>query len=423
MTVRRIACGQVRARDLDDAAGALEDALAMVADAGRAKADICVLPEGTYPAYVLGSVEAARAALAGGPNPLDVFGAAAREAGNELIVGLVLDSPAGLLNAAVHFDRTGVVLGHAAKQFLWHFDHAWFAPGEPAVVHHQIGALVCADGRLPEIAHGLVQRGATLLVNATAWVTALPAPEGTNPQAAFLWRVRALEHGVAAAAATKVGTEAGTTMYSGRSQIVAADGTVVAEASATEPELLVADVEVPAVASPPFAHDVALPTAPVRPHFRPGTAHVVVITDASMLHALRGHDARVVVGPNGVVNADDVEVVELHGDAMLVPGPARAAAFTGVELIAWIAAGVSSPYVEAVARARAMENRVFVAVWRARADGGPLVVDPSGRVLARAPADAEHFAIGAPCLLADAATKQMAPGTDAWDGVLALGLR
>jgi hypothetical protein len=70
-----------------------------------------------------------------------------------------------------------------------------------------------------------------------------------------------------------------------------------------------------------------------------------------------------------------------------------------------------------------MENRVFVAVWRARADGGPLVVDPSGRVLARAPADAEHFAIGAPCLLADAATKQMAPGTDAWDGVLALGLR
>jgi predicted amidohydrolase len=108
---------------------------------------------------------------------------------------------------------------------------------------------------------------------------------------------------------------------------------------------------------------------------------------------------------------------------MLVPGPARAAAFAGIELLAWVARDVSSPYVEAVARARACENRVFVAVWRAAADGGPLVVDPSGRVLARAPDGAARFAVGAPCLLPDAATKQMAPGTDAWDGVLALGLR
>ena len=75
-----VACGQLEARDLEDAPRALDEALAMVAAAGQAGADVCVLPEGTYPAYVLGSAEDARAALAAGPDPLAVFGQAAKDA-------------------------------------------------------------------------------------------------------------------------------------------------------------------------------------------------------------------------------------------------------------------------------------------------------------------------------------------------------
>ena len=86
---------------------------------------------------------------------------------------------------------------------------------------------------------------------------------------------------------------------------------------------------------------------------------------------------------------------------------------------------MSTPFVEAVARTRALENRVFVLLWRPSPDGGPCVVDPNGAVIARAPTDARgtapRFAVQAACLRAAAATKTMAPGTDAWTDVANLG--
>jgi hypothetical protein len=41
-------------------------------------------------------------------------------------------------------------------------------------------------------------------------------------------------------------------------------------------------------------------------------------------------------------------------------------------------------------------------------------------VLARTPDPDLPYAVAAQCLLAEAATKQMAPGTDAWAGVVEL---
>jgi len=418
MALRRIACAQVEARDLCEASRALDDAVAMVAAAGEAGADLCVLPEGTYPAYVLGSAEAGRAALAAGPDPVEILGDAARRAGLEVVAGIVLDSRAGLLNAAVHFGRDGRVRARAVKQLLWHFDREWFVTGSPEPIAAGLGMLVCADGRLPEIAAGLVARGATVLVNATAWVTNLPPPEGSNVQADVLWRVRALENGVVAVAATKVGTEAGVAMYSGRSQIVAADGSVVAIASPTESELLVADVEVPEVPRPPTADHTALPSAPVRPRLVPGYAHVVVLSREDLAGSLSGQGANLVVHPDGTLEQHEmpVDVVALRDDELLVPGPARRAAMLGVALVVWFARRVHTQHVEVVARARAVESCVFVAVWRDPDAGGAFIVDPHGRVIARAPAGRD-YALGAACLLADAQSKSMAPGTDVWDTI------
>jgi predicted amidohydrolase len=416
----RVACGQVEARDLNDASRALEEALAMCDAAGAVGAELFVLPEGTYPAYVMGSVDAARRALADGVDAEAAFAAKAAQHGMAMVVGLIVDSPSGLLNAAVHIDATGAVRSRTGKQFLWHFDRAWFVSGGAGEVVDGIGTLVCADGRLPEISNRLVQRGARLLVNSTAWVTPMAPPSGTNPQAEFLWRVRALESGVPAVAATKVGTEAAVCTYAGRSQIVAADGRIVAIASATQAEVLVGDVEIPDDAVAPFFDDVALPSPPIAPPLRPGHAYCVVVSDEALLQSLDGHGAAVVVGPGGVVRADDVSVECVVGDAMLVPGPARAAAMRGCEFVAWIARDVSSAWVEEVAMARAMENRIFVATWRDSDHGGPFIVNPAGRVIARTPHADRPFAVGASCLLAEAATKQMAPGTDVWVDVQAL---
>jgi len=394
----------------------------MVAAAGSAGADLCVLPEGAYPAYVLGSARAGRAALAAGPDPMAAFGAAARSARLDLVVGIVLDSPDGLLNAAVHFGTGGQVRARAAKQVLWHFDREWFAPGSAAPVSGGVGMLICADGRLPEIAAGLVAKGATLLVSSTAWVTPVPALEGSNVQAEVLWRVRALENGVAAAAATKVGTEAGVATYSGRSQIVAADGSVIAMASPIEPELLVAEVDVPETASPPQVDHVATPAEARRPPMVPGFAHVVSLSREELAASVRGHGANLVVHPDGTLEEHDlaVEAVALHDDDLLVPGPVRRAAMMGAAIVVWFARQVTTPHVEIVARARAVENRVFVVVWCRPDGGGSFVVDPVGRVIARAPAG-EDYALGAQCLLAAAHTKVMAPGTDVWEAVASLG--
>jgi predicted amidohydrolase len=421
VAVRTIALAQLAARELGDAPLALEEALDAVARAGAAGADLCVLPEGTYPGYVLGSADAGRAALARGPDPVATFAAAARSAGIEVVVGLVVDSPAGLRNAAVHIGRDGAVRNEVAKRFLWHFDRAWFVAGEAGRPVDGLGMLVCADGRLPEIAAGLVDGGATLLVNSTAWVVARPAPEGTNAQAEFLWRVRALESGCAAAACTKVGTEAGVAMYAGKSQIVAADGTVVAMASPTEAELLVADVDVPTTAAPRMPAPAAAPPHPPRaPKPRTGTAHVALATHEYLLGSVGHLACRLVVGPAGVVAVDDLEVHVLDDDALLAPGPARAAAFGGAEVLVWMARTVSTPYVEEVARTRALENRVFVAAWRAPDDGGPFVAAPSGAVVARGPSG-RPFVVSATIFPAEAATKEVAPGTDLFAGVLELG--
>jgi predicted amidohydrolase len=370
---------------------------------------------------VLGSTAAAREVLANGPDPVAVLSDAARQAGCALVVGLVLERPRGLENASVLIDAKGAVRARTAKRFLWHFDRAWFTGGRESPVRDDIAMLVCADARLPEIAVDLADRGARVIANPTAWVTALPPPEGTNSQAEFLWRVRALENGVVAVAATKVGTEANSVIYAGRSQIVAADGRVLAIASATEPELLVADVEVPDGPRPaPRPFPPVSARSVTRPALLGGFVQVAVLTDDDLLPSLEAHAVDLAVGPNGVLRAGDTAVATFAGDDLLDPRPARAAALAGTEFVVWLAHRVSTPLVEAVARTRALENRVFVLLWQPAAQGGPCVIDPGGAVVARAAGP--RFAVQASCLRAAVATKAMAPGTDAWDALATLDL-
>jgi predicted amidohydrolase len=387
---------------------------------------VCVLPEATYPAYVLGSAAAARQVIADGPDPLAAFTDAARQAACAVVVGIVLEAPAarGLENAAVLIDATGAVRSRTAKRFLWHFDREWFVPGRESPVHELdgrtgVGMLVCADARLPEIGLDLAAHGARIITNPTAWVTSMPPPEGTNSQAEFLWRVRALENHVVGVAATKVGTEAATVIYAGRSQIVGADGSVVAMASASEPELLVADVDLPerAVGAKP-SFEAARVGAVVRPALRPGFVQVAVLTHDDLLDQLDGHAIDVAVGPSGVLRNADAAVESFSDDDLLDPRPARAAALAGAEFLVWIARRVATPLVEEVARTRALENRVFVLLWRPSETGGPCVIDPGGAVISRAAGS--RFAVQAACLRAAAATKAMAPGSDPWDAIATL---
>ncbi len=265
----RVACLQLKARELDEAPEALDDALAAIDLAAGEGAQIVVLPEMTYPAYFLYS-RAAYANAAGSESAvLSSFGAAARRHGIVVAVGLGTTQGAELFNSAVLFGPDGVEIGRYAKSFLWHFDRAWFTPGDVYPVFDtpfgRVGILVCADSRAPEIARAMAIQGAQIILDPTAWVSGGRSAEALyTPQTDYLMPTRAIENGLPVAAATKWGPEAGTIIYSGRSRIIAADGMTLAEGPTEGDSCVVADVQIdspqpPVVRRPELYGDIARP--------------------------------------------------------------------------------------------------------------------------------------------------------------------
>lgn len=480
--VTRVAVCQLAGRTLVEATAALAACRALVAEAARAGAEVAVLPEGAYPAYVLGSAEAARAVLHAGPDPIGAFGDMAREGSLTLVAGIVLDGgPAGLRNAAVAFSPDGSVLGSAAKRFLWHFDASWFSPGDDSPVWTspvgRLGALVCADARLLEIPRTLAVRGAALVCDPTAWVTSHPgAPH--NPQPDFLLPARALENGVAIAAASKCGFEGDAVAYAGRSMVVGPDGRVLAEAGVDGECVVVADVDLSGlprllVARRPelygrLAEDQRLPPPPPSAgRVRVAAANGPEAAEPDHLAALAAHGVGLVAVPTGdlaqlarasglwvtgpsaqadggAVASPSAGVVarfpQVHGargrecppgegaaaDSLPppVPTPAgRIAVLCGPDVLVPEQARVAA--LEGAEVLVALGGAAPLSVLRTRAAEnrvfvvapGPdaVVVGPSGAVLADSPAD-RPFLCAADCFLPEAADKAMAPGTDVFAG-------
>ena len=100
----------------------------------------------------------------------------------------------------------------------------------------RVGLLVCYDMRFPEPARVLALLGAQVILQPTN------LPRGGEAHADFILRTRACENRVWVVSANRVGTDAGFT-FIGRSQIIAPTGEVVAEASATEEEVIAATID------------------------------------------------------------------------------------------------------------------------------------------------------------------------------------
>src|SRR5580700_5373178 len=239
----RVAALQLRAHDRSDFANARERIIEEVRRMA-ARADLLVLPEATFPAYVLGESAVDETEIAAALDRLREIAVASQSV---IVVGAAARSDGRVRNGAFAIDADGSLAGRADKLFLWHFDRRWFAPGdriEPIrTAAGTLGVLVCADGRLPTIARTLVDRGAQLLVMPTAWVTSGRNPEALeNVQADLLARVRAYENRVPFIAANKCGSELAMVAYCGKSQIVDSAGEIVALASERAPETLHAEI-------------------------------------------------------------------------------------------------------------------------------------------------------------------------------------
>jgi predicted amidohydrolase len=351
--------------------------LAQIAAAAEAGSRLIVVPEGTVPAYVIGTDPVDSQLLEAAAQ--DVIAVASRT-GATIVYGGARFEGGRLANSAYVVTPDGIA-GFADKSFLWHFDRRWFRAGESlAPVPTPVGLLgvfICADGRIPTIASSLVARGAEVLIVPTAWVSSGRDPLVLeNVQADLMIPVRARENGVPIVAANKAGVEARSVVYCGKSQIVAADGTVIAIAPQDAETTLHATIALgpPPVkaASPPGVQRLA--GDPLPEFARIG---VTVLTDPA-LHALaQVADADLTIDPHARPPSADVALVD--DEAMLDPRALVVPRLDGVRLFVWHAS-IDAAWTVPFARTRAAELRCYVVVLdtpRRRA----FAVDPDGTVV------------------------------------------
>jgi predicted amidohydrolase len=414
--------------------------VALADEAGRRGAKLIVLPEGTVPAYVLGTEAVETALLAQAAADL---GALARRHAATVVCGGAKLAAGRTFNAAVAFGPDGREIGYAAKQFLWHFDRRWFAPGdtlEPlSTPLGAIGMLVCADGRIPTIAATLTDRGAQILAMPTAWVTSGRDPAALeNAQADFMAGVRARENRVPFVAANKVGVELESVAYCGKSLLIEADGRVVARGSEREEEVVFGELTLrdPAQARPsgsvlPAPRDGGERRSRARIAFTAGRgeddvrrfARLAAQADADLLlapcaapgesHAL---PLLALDGAQGdaILELAGVRLGACGSETFGAPRGLIAARLAGIDLFVWHASEADDPaWLVPIARTRAAELRAYVVVF---APGGrAFAVDPDAVVVA---GTFEGYRLAAFAYdRARTAATLVAPSTDALEGL------
>lgn len=368
-------------------------------------AQLVVLPEGTLPSYVLGYEPYEQTEI---ERALQQCREIARRSAIVLVIGAARKAGERVFNSALVIDRDGSIAGSADKHFLWHFDRQWFAPGERIEPIRtsigNIGALVCADGRIPTIARTLADRGADVLVMPTAWVTSGRDPQNLeNVQADLLARVRARENGLPFIAANKCGVELGCVAYCGKSQIIGADGTIAALASMDQDETIMAKLEIGSASPYRSSAPAAADAQPVASRARLAiTARGRRDGDAQLLRILEAD--RFVYGDDDQAFGDET---------VLDPGGLAQLRLSGRTLALWRTA-YEPQWQVTFARARALELRMYLIVVDT-ARNRAYAVDPDGTVLCGTFGDYEVASF----VFDPEKTRQtaVAPGTDVLEGL------
>ena len=245
----KLALIQLQGHDISDYRETLEEILQMTEQACQSGADLVLLPECAYPAYYIG-LDETRDSLRETIRLLDALSALAKLYRSYIVIGIALEEGGELYNSAVVFDRTGALANRADKSNLWHFDRKWFAAGRPAQVFDtdfgRVGVMVCADGRIPEIARLLRLKGAGLILDCVNLVASAASPQQlTNQQYQFILQARAKENGVYIAVCDKAGVESGVITFLGRSFITAPDGSIPVQCSPDRAEIRICELDLP----------------------------------------------------------------------------------------------------------------------------------------------------------------------------------
>ena len=175
----------------------------------------------------------------------------AREHGMVLVVPFYEEAQTGVYyNTAVVIEADGSVLGKYRKTHIPHvgpcfWEKFYFKPGNlgyPVFDSSvgKIGLIICYDRHFPEIGRALGLKGAEIVFNPSATVESLSK---------YLWELEQPAHAVAngfwIAAINRVGVEAplSSAKFYGSSYFCDPRGQIIAQASDSEDEVLVADLD------------------------------------------------------------------------------------------------------------------------------------------------------------------------------------
>jgi N-carbamoylputrescine amidase len=175
----------------------------------------------------------------------------AREHGIVLIVPWYEEEQPGVYyNTACVIERDGTILGKYRKTHIPHvgpcfWEKFYFKPGNLGypvwdTSVGRVGLIICYDRHFPEVARELGLKGAELVFNPSATVQSLSR---------YLWELEQPAHAVAngfwIAASNRVGVESPLNQHKfyGSSFFCSPRGKIIAQASDSEDEVLVADLD------------------------------------------------------------------------------------------------------------------------------------------------------------------------------------
>jgi N-carbamoylputrescine amidase len=240
----------------------LDKAVARARDAAKLGAQVVCLQELFRSQYFCQSEEHANFALAESiPGPsTETLGRVAKEAGIVIVASLFERRASGVYhNTAAILDADGSIAGIYRKMHIpddpLYYEKFYFAPGDTgfrvhATKHGRVGVLVCWDQWYPEGARLTALAGADVLFYPTAIGWHPSEKEQYGAAQADAWRTmqrsHAIANGVYVVAVNRVGHEGpvgGGIEFFGGSFISDPFGVVMKEASRTDEEILLAEID------------------------------------------------------------------------------------------------------------------------------------------------------------------------------------
>jgi predicted amidohydrolase len=220
----------------------LEVCVTALEEAAKAGAALLVLPECAIPGYMFESAQEALPYAEEIPGPsTEILEREARRLGAHVVCGLLERDGDVLHNAAVLVGPDGLIGVYRKTHLPFLGVDRFVVAGDELPLFETplglIGIEICYDLRFPEATRTLALGGADLVAHPTNF------PVAARLQTEFITRARAAENRVYLLTANRIGKERWGE-FCGWSQIVDPYGERLAEASADEEALLIADIDV-----------------------------------------------------------------------------------------------------------------------------------------------------------------------------------